>query len=151
CSPDRIDRPRARLNNCARERSRFAWTAAEQRRARCERIDAEACADMSHTIFSFWSSLSRQACAARFFAWSALCVPVAIAGAANARSPQAIFAPGALVVPGFSGTPPQPAMIDFDSYSMRILRPVPNGPPQGRPIDAPPVFGVMAGQIGQVF
>jgi hypothetical protein len=70
---------------------------------------------------------------------------------AHAQSPQAIFAPGDLVVSGFSGTTPQAPMIDFNDYAIRILRPAPNGPAQGQLINAAPVFGVSTGQIGQVF
>jgi hypothetical protein len=42
-------------------------------------------------------------------------------------------------------------MIDYDDYAIRILRPAANALPQGQVIDAAPVFGVKAGQIGQVF
>lgn len=62
--------------------------------------------------------------------------------AAN-RSPQAAR--------NANGLPSLIPLIDFDGYAMRILRPTPNEPAQGQLIDAPPVFGVKAGQVGQVF
>jgi hypothetical protein len=88
---------------------------------------------------------------------------VLLAGLAAAQGQHSIFAKGDAVVTGFSGAmisgdalspganPLEWTYINRDGFSMRIFELTPNASPQGQLAQSPPVFGVAAAQIGQVF